>query len=156
EGRLIESDSDSWKRTTLGELASSIRNGYSHKPDAESGTRIFRISAVRRMQLDTDDVRYLSGSESDYSDFLVSPQDVLFTRYNGSRDFVGVCAVVPADIQPTVYPDKLIRVRLPMNVLLPKMLAILASAGQARAFLESRIRTTAGQSGISGGDLKSV
>ncbi len=156
EGRLSESDSAAWVRTTLGEIATSIRNGYSHKPDADVGTRIFRISAVRRMRLDVDDVRYLSGSEADYSEFLVEPQDVLFTRYNGSRDFVGVCAVMPTGVLPTVYPDKLIRVRLPEHVLLPKMLAILASASEARAFLESRIRTTAGQSGISGGDLKAV
>lgn len=33
---------------------------------------------------------------------------------------------------------------------------ILASTGRARQYIESRIRTTAGQSGISGGDLKSL
>jgi type I restriction enzyme S subunit len=39
---------------------------------------------------------------------------------------------------------------------LPEFLVILASTGRARKYIESKIRTTAGQSGISGGDLKSL
>ena len=108
------------------------------------------------MELDRDDVRYLSGAPSDYAPFLVGPGDVLFTRYNGSRDYVGVCAKVPANLPPTVYPDKLIRVRVPDSMLLQEFLVILASTGRARRYVESKIRTTAGQSGISGGDLKSL
>ena len=38
--------------------------------------------------------------------------------------------------------------------MLPEFLVILASTGRAREYIESKIRTTAGQSGISGGDLK--
>jgi len=155
EGKLARMEMP-WKQAELGDIATSIRNGYSKKPDAEHGTRIFRISAVRPMELDMNDVRYLSGVPSEYAPFLVGQGDVLFTRYNGSRDYVGVCAKVPANLPPTVYPDKLIRVRVPESMLLPEFLAILASTGRAREYVESKIRTTAGQSGISGGDLKSL
>lgn len=155
EGKLV-STKRPWKQAELGQIATSIRNGYSKKPDAQLGTRIFRISAVRPMELDTNDVRYLSGTPASYEPFLVGPGDVLFTRYNGSRDYVGVCARVPATLPPTVYPDKLIRVRVPDSILLPEFLVILSSTGRARQYVESRIRTTAGQSGISGGDLKSL
>jgi len=155
EGKLTPIEKP-WKQAELGDIATSIRNGYSKKPDAERGTRILRISAVRPMALDTNDVRYLSGVPSDYAPFLVSPDDVLFTRYNGSRDYVGVCAKIPASLPPTVYPDKLIRVRVPASMLLPEFLVILSSTGRAREYVESKIRTTAGQSGISGGDLKSL
>lgn len=143
-----------WKQVALGDVTTSIRNGYSKKPDAEQGTRIFRISAVRPMKLDANDVRYLSGTPADYEPFLIEPGDVLFTRYNGNRDYVEVCARVPANLPPTVYPDKLIRVRVPRLMMLPEFLVILASTGRAREYIESKIRTTAGQSGISGGDLK--
>ena len=155
EGRLVPTDGN-WKAVALGDIALSIRNGYSSKPDAESGTPILRISAVRPMALDVADVRYLSGNPKEYGSFLISPGDVLFTRYNGNRDYVGVCACVPADIAPTVHPDKLIRVRVPTSTVLPEYLVIAASTGSTRAFLESKIRTTAGQSGISGGDLKAL
>lgn len=155
EGRLVETEGG-WKETKLGDVALSVRNGYSHKPDAESGTRIFRISAVRPMELGVDDVRFLSGKPSDYESFLAVDGDVLFTRYNGSRDYVGVCALVPAGLPPTVYPDKLIRVRVPPAELLPSFLVIAASTGKARDFVESMIRTTAGQSGVSGSDIKAI
>lgn len=155
EGRLVPTER-SWRQIELGEIALSIRNGYSKKPDAEQGTRIFRISAVRPLKLHANDVRYLSGDPADYEPFLVAPGDVLFTRYSGSRDYVGVCARVPVDLPPTVYPDKLIRVRVPISMVLPEFLVIAASTGRARRHIESKIRTTAGQSGISGGDLKSL
>ena len=153
EGELAPT-AEPWKQVVLGDVTTSIRNGYSKKPDAEHGTRIFRISAVRPMKLDANDVRYLSGTPAAYEPFLVEPGDVLFTRYNGNRDYVGVCARVPANLPPTVYPDKLIRVRVPRLMMLPEFLVILASTGRAREYIESKIRTTAGQSGISGGDLK--
>ncbi len=155
EGKLAPIERP-WRQVLLGDIATSIRNGYSKKPDADQGTRIFRISAVRPMELDANDVRYLSGSPADYQSFLIETGDVLFTRYNGSRDYVGVCARVPVSLPPTVYPDKLIRVRVPGSMLLPEFLVTLASAGRAREYIESKIRTTAGQSGISGGDLKSL
>ena len=155
EGKLASTERP-WKQVGLGDIATSIRNGYSKKPDAEQGTRIFRISAVRPMELDVNDVRYLSGTPTDYEPFLVEPGDVLFTRYNGSRDYVGVCARVPENLPSTVYPDKLIRVRVPGSMLLPEFLVILASTGRAREYVESKIRTTAGQSGVSGGDLKAL
>ena len=155
EGRLVETEDD-WTRAKLGDIALSVRNGYSSKPDADSGTRIFRISAVRPMELTVDDVRYLSGAPADYGTFLTEEGDVLFTRYNGSRDYVGVCAQVPTGLPPTVYPDKLIRVRAPTDQLLPAFLVISASTGEGREFIESMIRTTAGQSGVSGSDIKAI
>ena len=155
EGRLVEIEGG-WQQLKLGEIALSVRNGYSHKPDSESGTRIFRISAVRPMDLVIDDVRFLSGKPADYDNFLPAAGDVLFPRYNGSRDYVGVCAVVPTGLPPTVYPDKLIRVRVPQEKLLPAFLVIAASTGEGRGFIESVIRTTAGQSGVSGTDIKAI
>ena len=133
-----------------------MRNGISIKPVGESGTRILRISAVRPMTLDLDDVRFLAQPRDGFESFGLAAGDVLFTRYNGNVDFVGVCAAVPELTEPTVYPDKLIRVRVPSDVLLPSFLVIVASTGEARAFIESRIRTTAGQAGISGADIKAI
>lgn len=153
DGQLAR-DRRTWTRNKLGDVALSVRNGVSEKPDADSGTRILRISAVRPLELDDQDVRYLRGPLKAYEVFRLEAGDVLFTRYNGNVDLVGACAVVPHLTQPTVYPDKLIRVRVPPSVLLPAFLAICASTGEGRAFIESRIRTTAGQAGISGADIK--
>ena len=156
QGKLNGEDSSKWKSTLLGKITTTIRNGYSKKPDAEFGTRIFRISAVRPLELYLEDVRYLSCPIEEYSKHVVTEGNVLFTRYNGNPELVGVCAVVPKGCPATVHPDKLIRVSVPKEILLPGMLALLATSGEGREYIKSKIRTTAGQSGISGGDLKAL
>jgi type I restriction enzyme S subunit len=155
EGELA-GDRTEWRPVRLGGIATSVRNGISIKPVGESGTRILRISAVRPMTLDLDEIRYLAQPHDEFDSFRLATGDVLFTRYNGSVDLVGVCAAVPEMREPTVYPDKLIRVRVPSDELLPAFLVITASTGEARAFIGSRIRTTAGQAGVSGSDIKAI
>jgi type I restriction enzyme, S subunit len=155
EGALA-GDRTGWRAARLGDIAISVRNGISLKPEGESGTRILRISAVRPMALDLDDVRFLAQPHANFEPFRLAAGDVLFTRYNGSVDLVGVCAAVPELTELMVYPDKLIRVRVPSEVLLPAFLVISVSTGEARSFIESRIRTTAGQAGVAGADVKAI
>ena len=96
-----------------------------------------------------------SDSLSKFATYKLEPNDLLFTRYNGTRAFVGVCGLIPKLTEPFVYPDKLIRARLvDQRALLPSFVEIAMNAGESRRFLEERIRTTAGQSGISGSDIK--
>jgi type I restriction enzyme S subunit len=145
----------SWTWSSFEGVLTELRNGISKKPDATDGLRILRISAVRPLAVDLDDSRFLSDSLSKFATYELEPNDLLFTRYNGTRAFVGVCGLVPKLPEPFVYPDKLIRARLvDQHALLPSFVEIAMNAGESRRFLEKRIRTTAGQSGISGGDIK--
>ena len=143
-----------WSWCSLDQIAVEMRNGFGGKPEGDSGTRILRISAVRALTLDMNDIRHLPGQSDLYASDLLRTDDLLFTRYNGSREFVGVCAVVPSLTEPTAHPDKLIKVRCAASLALPSFVALMASCGVSRAFLESRMRTTAGQSGISENDLR--
>ena len=130
-----------------------IRNGISVKPEGESGTKIFRISAVRPFQLNLDDYRFLN--TDDVGDFVLNNGDLLFTRYNGTRNFVGVCAEFKSN-EIYVYPDKLIRAVVNSTEINNTFLMYGFNTGISREFIESRIRTTAGQSGISGSDIKAI
>ena len=65
---------------------------------------------------------------------------------------MGVCGVVPQAGTGLHHPDKLIRVRL-IGVS-PDYVGIAANVGASRRYLEQKIRTTAGQSGISGEDIR--
>jgi type I restriction enzyme S subunit len=145
-----------WVWASLDELQKLLRNGISTKPDADVGLPILRISAVRPMSVDLSDTRFLKASANDYSEFILSAGDLLFTRYNGNPALVGVCGVVPAISSEVVHPDKLIRCTLVSKELIPQFVAIMANVGASREFLAKRVRTTAGQAGISGGDLKSL
>tara|TARA_R100000935_G_C2836315_1_gene168305 strand:+ start:369 stop:1973 length:1605 start_codon:yes stop_codon:yes gene_type:complete len=131
-----------------------IRNGLSLKPEGHEGTKILRISAVRAFSLNLDDYRYLS-SEHEVASFLLQQGDLLFTRYNGTRRYVGVCALFKST-EDYVYPDKLIRARVDLDEVENSFLAYGLNVGVSRSFIERRIRTTAGQSGISGGDIKKM
>jgi len=54
------------------------------------------------------------------------------------------------------YPDKLIRAVVNLDEIENSFLAYGLNAGISRSFIERRIRTTAGQSGISGSDIKKM
>lgn len=132
-----------------------IRNGISAKPIGDSGTKIFRISAVRAMSFDLSDIRYINNEDGQYYDFFLKKGDLVFTRYNGTREYVGVCAEYKGD-ESHLYPDKLILTRLGVQSILSSFLEKAFATGISRNFIEEKIRTTAGQSGISGGDIKST
>ena len=146
---------EGWVWAGLDQLATNIRNGYSKRPRGDIGTPILRISAVRPLSVNLQDIRWVD-SKDDLAGFLIHPGDLLFTRYNGNPSLVGVCGVVPALDRDTLHPDKLIRACLTKNGALPNYVQSVANSGVSRKFLERRIRTTAGQSGISGSDLKSM
>lgn len=142
------------KHVRFGELTMSLRNGISEKPTATSGFPVLKISAVRPFRVNLDERRYLSDVSS-HSGFELKENDLLFTRYNGNPQFVGICARVPKLEQAVYYPDKLIRARLRAGHE-ARFYELMFNGGEASEYIRERVRTTAGQSGISGADIKSA
>jgi type I restriction enzyme, S subunit len=148
-----------WHQATLGDVASLVRNGiFARRPtDEPNGVPILRISAVRNGRIDMGEMRYVTDLASEtISKYAIQPGDLLFTRYNGSRSLVGRCARVPEHEGPVVHPDKLIRVVPQRDLVDGRFLALLAESESVRRFLEPRIKTTAGQSGITGKDVRAI
>jgi type I restriction enzyme S subunit len=143
-----------WAWTTFGEIIDSLRNGISAKPYSEQGLAILKISAVRPMNLRIEERRHLEHA-AEYNSYRLSAGDLLFTRYNGNPTLVGVGAMVPELHETLVYPDKLIRAQLKPGFHAP-FFEIAVNYGDSRQWVQSRVRTTAGQCGISGVDLKSM
>jgi type I restriction enzyme S subunit len=144
-----------WLVLAYGDLCSVVRNGISQKPSGDTGHKIARISAVRPMVFDYDDYRFIDCDDETAADYALVNGDLIFTRYNGARRYVGVCAQFKGR-EPRLYPDKLIRTRPDLPLLDPRYLEIALNCGLSRAWLETKIRTTAGQSGVSGGDVKAM
>ena len=148
---------DKWCWATLDQLLFSLRNGLSKRPeDQPPGIPILRISAVRSMEVNTSDIRfYPIDAAEDISSYLLKLGDLLFTRYNGSRSFVGVCGLVPNLTHDLLYPDKLIRGQVVDKLLcFSEYLELACNFGVSRSHIESHIKTSAGQQGIAGSDLK--
>jgi type I restriction enzyme S subunit len=144
-----------WGWVQYGDLCSFVRNGISAKPDGETGVPIFRISAVRPLYFDMADIRYLDNSSGEYDSYYLERGDLVFTRYNGSRHYVGVCAEYRSD-ENRLFPDKLVQTRVSSNEISTSYLERALNSGCSRAFIETKIRTTAGQSGISGDDIRKI
>ena len=144
-----------WVWLKYGDLCSLIRNGISKNPEGSSGKMIFRISAVRPMEFNLDDVRFIADESREFENYYLQRGDLVFTRYNGTRMYVGVCAEYKSD-GAHLYPDKLIRTQLGTSQTLPGYIEKAVNCGISRHFIETRIRTTAGQSGVSGSDIKEM
>ena len=149
---LVAPDSSgSWKRYRLEDVATAVRNGMfvsrpGHEPD---GVPILRISAVRSLALDLSDLRYTAKSPEvvQREGYLLRGGDLLFTRYNGNPEYVGACAVVPENLEPLTYPDKLIRVTPDRSLVDPVYLAMACSAGESRQADTQRCEDDCGSGG---------
>lgn len=144
-----------WEVVEIIDLLESVRNGYSKKPDDTGKIKILRISSVRPGKINLNDVRFLEKNINQENS--IQENDLLFTRYNGSIDYVGVCARVPQIREVYYYPDKLIRCRpIIKESFHSKYLEYSVNYGESRNFVLSKIKTTAGQNGISGSEIKQV
>jgi type I restriction enzyme S subunit len=100
------------------------------------------------------EIRYLREEMTAKTEsYLLEKDDLLFTRYNGNLHYVGVCGIVDRLTKPTIYPDKLIRARVPKKLIYPPFLEIYFASPHARRYIESKAKSTAGQHGIAGGQL---
>ncbi|MDT0136823.1 restriction endonuclease subunit S [Acidovorax sp. PRC11] len=150
-------NSAAWKNVQLHEVIAEMRNGLAQKPTEQPpGSKILRIGAVRAGHLDLNDHRYLVVTQKEALQYELRKDDLLFTRYNGSLEFVGVCAALKQDAPNYVYPDKLIRVRARSELVLPKFIEIVFGSRPIRRQVESFVKSSAGQRGVSGADLKNV
>jgi type I restriction enzyme S subunit len=155
--RAVRTAGGAW--SPLADHVAEVKNGVfvSRASAVPDGVPILRIGSVRPLHLDLTDLRYSSRSQDDLAraNALLRGGDLLFTCYNGNPRFVGACVVVPEGLDALTYPDKLIRVRVRDHVD-PTFLAYACSVGKGRAQIQRAVKTTSGQAGISGKDLRAV
>jgi type I restriction enzyme S subunit len=148
-----------WAWVSLERLLLELKNGYfGGKPASEPpGVPILRISAVRPLSVSLSDLRYLPQVEAGkISTYRLQKGDLLFTRYNGNPALVAACGLVRQVDQLVLYPDKLIRARVAPERVLPAYLEAFFATDLARRCIARRARTTAGQHGIAGRELKNI
>lgn len=149
---------EGWTWASVDQVSSHFGNGLSKKPVLEENEfPILRISAARAMKVSVDDLRYYHPSEGENIDrFWVKTGDLLFTRYNGSARLVGVCGQMREE-QSVLHPDKLIKARpIELPDLSTDFLELAWNCGVTRQHIAKNIKTTAGQQGIAGSDIKTA
>lgn len=151
-----------FEEETLGELLREPSlNGLSPRPsEMPLGTPILRISAATSRTdaiVDEMDFRYLEVNESDLGKYALRSRDLLACRFNGNLNYVGRFALYEGySHKRQIYPDKLIRFRLNEERILPKFALLAINSSKCRPTIESFCATTAGNIGVSAGNLKTV
>lgn len=154
EWRTMRQLSDPRPRRLRDVLAAPIRNGLSVRgSDSPPGVRSLRLSALRGGTVDTSDVRYLPISDDQAQRFFLKQGDVLVSRGNGTKAFVGLAALVVTLPEPTIFPDTAFRLRLQCDAVRPAWLARIWNAEPVRGQIEQAAKTTAGIWKISQRDL---
>ncbi len=147
---------DSWCWTTFGFLMKDLQNGISTKPNLHPpGVPILRISALRIGSVFLDDYRFLEATDDLVERYALVDGDLLFTRYNGSLDLLGVCGMVRGVGESIIlHPDKLMRVRFDHDYVDKEYVELFFGTPFARDQMTAKSKSSAGQQGVSGKDVK--
>lgn len=136
------------------------RYGTSISADAsaDSGTPVLRIPNVMGGEVDTSDMKYVEISMVELGRLCLTTADVLIVRSNGNPDYVGRSAPITEEIEKAamVYASYLIRLRTDGKRLLSEYLSAFLNSAFGRAAMRNAIRTTAGQSNLSGENLTRI
>lgn len=154
-------DEAGWTIRPLSELLiESPRNGLSPKPEVENGGRpMLRIDAVSSSPtrfVDLTAVKMVEVSDEEAAPFELCPDDVFIVRYNGDINRVAKPGIYKGSApSPSVYPDKLMRLRPDHSKMIPDFLVFALGSRSVREQVEDLGKTTAGNIGISGTNAKS-
>jgi type I restriction enzyme S subunit len=154
---VLAIDAAHWQ--SLGTLIDT-RYGTSVSADSDiaTGTPVLRIPNVMGGEVSTSDLKYVELSKAELDRLRLTNADVLIVRSNGNPDYVGRSAPITNDLAGTsmVYASYLIRLRADTSSLLPEYLSAFLNSAYGRAAMRNAIRTTAGQSNLSGENLTKV
>lgn len=145
-----------WAWARFGDVIGELRNGIATRPNmSPPGTPILRINAARPGKVLLETERYLPATAELVEQYRIADGDLLFTRYNGSLDLLGVCGMVrQLKGRIMLYPDKLMRVRFDHDQVLPEYAETFFQTPEARDRMTDKAKSSAGQQGISGSDVK--
>lgn len=145
-----------WSTVELSEIVSEpLANGRSVRFRA-GGFPVLRLTSLRDGRIDLAERKEGEWDAASAAKFLVRQGDFLVSRGNGSLALVGRGGLVDEEPDAVAYPDTLIRVRVPEQVLDPSLLALIWNSQVVRQQLESQARTTAGIYKVNQGMLAAV
>lgn len=152
-----------WEWSRINEiLVGDTQNGISKKANEKpEGVPLLRISAATTQSnflIDVTDFKLTTDvTKEQIEKYSLQPKDLLAVRFNGNKSFVGRTAIFDCEDKKTyVYPDKLIRMRLSVELSNSYLLRYFMNSPAVRVLMEHHCATTVGNWGISAKNLKTV
>ena len=141
----------------LGNALLEVRHGCSKGPSKKSTSlRVLKISAVTKGRLALEESKFIADEPALREQFALKAGDILMCRTNGTLAYVGMSALVEADINDMIFPDKVIRVRPNLDRIEPRFLWRLLQVPAVRSQIEAAARTAVGNFAIGGKDIKAL
>jgi len=112
-----------------------------------------KISAATRGEFRPSEKKYAVDQPEVRRRFDLKRGDILLCRVNGTLAYVGMSALVEEDMPNLIFPDKLIRLRIKDDALMPDFLWRLLQLPNMRAQIESFARTAVGNFAIGSTDV---
>lgn len=161
------SGSTAFKRLTVGDVhagrfpvargrdfLTDVCHGCSAPPSpVPTALEILKISAVTRGEFVPMEKKFAADNPRVRTQFDLRKGDVLLCRTNGTLGYVGMSALVPEDQQNLIFPDKVIRVRVKLQLIRPDYLWLVLQTPFLRAQIEAAARTAVGNYAIGGKDI---
>jgi type I restriction enzyme S subunit len=138
---------------TLGDYV-EVTHGCGASPSPRrTGLEVLKISAATRGEFRPSEKKFAFDRSEFRRRYDLRRGDVLLCRVNGTLAYVGMSALVEDDMPNLIFPDKLIRVRVKDDALMPDFLWRLLQLPNMRAQIESYARTAVGNYAIGSSDI---
>jgi type I restriction enzyme S subunit len=136
---IAERLADQSESVALSECVEEMRYGTSVRCEPQgAGLPVLRIPNVVKEEIDLRDLKFADLSSADRSRYGMRSGDLLFVRTNGSREYIGRCAVYEDRPTPAAFASYLIRVRLRAGTFNPKYVrTYLSSAGREQILMRA-------------------
>lgn len=123
---------ESWSVIRLGDVVTKLNYGTSTRCTPHGpGRPVLRIPNVVRDRVDTTELKCAEVSAAEADRLALEGGDLLFVRTNGSRAYIGRCAVYRNDPPGALFASYLIRMRVERSRVLPEFVqAYLSECGR--------------------------
>jgi type I restriction enzyme S subunit len=146
-----------WDRDYLGNHILHANNGLSRrrKTSQNEGEIVLRLQDVKAGYISFDEPNRIALDEDEKKRYLLEPNDLVFIRVNGNKEYVGRCAVYKGFDESVYHNDHIIRIQT-VHKISSDYLAFVLNHSSGKKILRSQIKTSAGQYTISQKGIESL
>jgi type I restriction enzyme, S subunit len=156
ERTLAHSQGSESEPVELGDYV-EVTHGCSASPSRKAtALEVLKISACTRGYFRPTEKKYAPDRLELRRKYDLKKGDILMCRVNGTLAYVGMSALVDQDVSDLIFPDKIIRVRIINDGLLPEFLWRLLQLPAIRRQIESASRTAVGNHAIGSEDINDL
>lgn len=146
---------ESWEEKKFDDCIEKMQNGLSkRKGDEGNNIGVLRLANLGEDDLVLDDLRYILLTEKEEKNYLLSKDDVIMIRVNGSKDNVARQIVINTD-EKLAFCDHIIRIKYNPNIV-ARYVMYFSKTNAYRKYVEDNMVSSAGQNTISRKGLASL